>query len=511
MGMCVSKQQRDVLRAVQEVSPPSLGNARLMGQAEIWEEYEYVYEYDANGVSTPLVLGSGLSGPVYLVRSKIHPEMQFALKELAKEKVPFRVNETSIYLLMDHPNIAKIFEVYQGPSTMHSSPSSSSSIFLLNEACVGGELFSILLQEKRFNEISANHLVRQILKALNYMHNLGIVHGDLKLENFVFDRKGTVFSSVLKMIDFGFSRQTAPRLSSPRTTKRGGTPIYMAPEKLAAVGPDTPMGDMWSMGVIAFMLLTGHSPFGGATVAEVEKAITRTDLPSLFREYNFLTPEAIDFLTKCFAPNPSSRLTARGALDHPWLALIGARRTKATMEDLKRVAASMIGFAAEKPLRRACMGLIGLHIFSPRSPLTIEVFDMIDKQQDGFLMESEIGWFLDLYTPNGLRHTNLHEIFFALDLTGDGRINFSEFLAATEVFPVLPTVSRTLIESVFRKFDRDGSGCITQANLQALFGSRGYKGARIDALIAEADFFGDGVVSLDEFDMLVRGTRGLVD
>jgi calcium-dependent protein kinase len=500
----IGNDTQRILSMVRHVRPQSqaLGNARMVSHIDLWDEYCYGPEKQ--------VLGEGLNGPVVKIFSRRDPNLSYALKEIKTSSggsgpsssalMGLVLNELEVILQLDHYHIARVFEVYE----------SSTSVFLVTELCTGGELYGKLEQVKKFNEIESIFLLSQILKAMNYMHSLEIIHGDLKLENFLFSNKEGVLKSPLKLIDFGFSHRASGKNSSSPKSLLCGSPLYMAPEKLMDRS-ETTKSDMWSVGIIAFMLLTGKSPFKAvknmnqmrdyfASEFNNISNLIRTSLDKVFS----ISADGVDFISKLLDTNPETRMSARDALGHKWLSGMQVRRTHSRMtvvDDLKNCSMLLIEFSRLGPLRRAAIGLIAMYA-PPLVTLKAApaLFDAIDSNNDGFIQINE----LEVFCPD-----QTLEIFNAVDLVGDGRINFSEFIAATDIFctikqsETLPIAYEAIIESIFRKLDVDNSGVISEHNLLSLFGNRGYKGARSRELIREGDFVGDGVISLDEFFALI--------
>lgn len=492
MGGCVSyKDKKSVLQLVRGLRPreQSLGNARLVGHMNLWDEYERTGE----------ILGSGLNGQVVRIVSKRNSSLEFALKELVLNVK----DELLVCLELDHANIARVFEVYESPG----------SVFLVVELCRGGELFNRLKQVGRFNEVEATYLIAQILRAVNYMHSLDIIHGDLKLENFLLSSSSpkeiSVFKQVVKLIDFGFSH----RHNKPNGKKYfRGSIQYMAPEKLFD-GKESEKSDIWSVGVIAFMLITGQG-LVDSEIDTLKKELTspewsETRVVAVVKSLG-ASADAIDFLLSCLRIDPLQRCTAREALAHRWLRGMTVKRISSKLSlvtETEKILKLLVEFSKLGALKRASLGLIALVSSTPLVlvPTAPAVFDLIDSNSDGFIQEYELIHIFEAYQiPIPL------DFFSSLDLSGDQRINYSEFLAATEVYSnVVSTAGRlsplyrAIISSVFRKLDCDNSGFISEKNLRSLFGQDGFMGRSNSQMLREGDFYGDGVISESEFFSLI--------
>ena len=486
MGQCVTSifaEKRKVLQRVRGIrarEDHSLGNARLVGHLDLWDEYERTDE----------VLGSGLNGQVVRIVSRRREEcLEFALKEIRKEG---KLNEELMVCLdLDHVNIVRLFEIYE----------SDTSLFLVVELCRGGDLFARLKGGARFNEVEATYIIAQILRAVNYMHSLDIVHGDLKLENFLLSNGGNVFKQTVKLIDFGFSHRGTG-------TVKGGSLQYMAPEKFIE-GKETPKSDIWSVGVIAFMLLTGKALFSQETMKRRD-GIFFPD-KNINEKLEFLSPDAIDFVSNCcLRVDPLQRASAREALAHRWLRGMTVKRMSSKLSivsETQRVLSLLVQFSQLGALKRASLGLIAL-VCPPPSlvPTAPAVFDLIDTNCDGFIQECEL---MEIFKAHDMEISP--NFFASLDLSGDHRINYSEFLAATEVLSnvlntennIISPIYISIIKSVFRKLDRDNSGYISRQNLRDLFGTKGFQGSSNSKMLKEGDFTGDGHISESEFFSLI--------
>merc|ERR1719253_1495711 len=167
----------------------------------------------------------------------------FKMSSVTGEKKTQLLAEVEIFLCMDHPHVTRLYDVFESEDQLH----------LVMECMEGGELFDRVTELKRFGESDAADAVYQMLLALNYIHSHGIVHRDLKLENFLYDKPG---SSHLKLIDFGFSKIWDPNVKMHVSC---GTLSYVAPEVLDK--DYRSQCDLWSLGVVTFIILAGYMPF----------------------------------------------------------------------------------------------------------------------------------------------------------------------------------------------------------------------------------------------------------
>ncbi|KAJ9049429.1 Calcium/calmodulin-dependent protein kinase type I [Entomophthora muscae] len=197
----------------------------------------------------------------------------------------------------------------------------ANNLYIITDLASGGELFDRIYEQGSFFERDAAKLIYTVVDALKYLHDNGIVHRDLKPENLLF--LTPTEDSPLLIADFGLSKVIGPQTGDLLNTTCG-TPNYMAPETFAKGGYGKPV-DMWAIGVITFLLLSGYPPFN---VSDDLLDFT----PIINAKYSFV-PEVSwkgvsdtgkDFIKKLLMKNPSERMTAGDALEHPWLAEFNA-------------------------------------------------------------------------------------------------------------------------------------------------------------------------------------------
>eukprot|EP01132_Coremiostelium_polycephalum_P007597 gene7597-9341_t len=252
-------------------------------------------------------LGKGAFSIVYLGTHKATKE-NYAIKIINKEALgkDYEKNlkmEMDILKKVNHPNIIALKELFDTPNRL----------YLVMELVTGGELFDKIVEKGSYTEAEAAQLVRKIVSAVEYLHNIGIVHRDLKPENLLLKSHGNDLE--VAIADFGLSKIIGANVVIQTAC---GTPSYVAPEVLNAMGYDKEV-DMWSIGVITYILLCGFPPFYGDTVPEIFEQIMEADFDFPEEYWGSISQEAKDFINNLLVVDVKKRLSAKNALQHPWL------------------------------------------------------------------------------------------------------------------------------------------------------------------------------------------------
>eukprot|EP00397_Hematodinium_sp_SG-2012_P026466 GEMP01027729.1.p1 GENE.GEMP01027729.1~~GEMP01027729.1.p1 ORF type:complete len:438 (+),score=70.89 GEMP01027729.1:783-2096(+) len=206
-------------------------------------------------------IGEGSFGSVRRIQSKDHPEITRALKTIPK--VIDAWVEIDILRDLDHPNILRLYATFEDQH----------NLYLVMEYCAGGELLDALLEETQFTEELARRVMKQILYAVEYLHHNHVCHRDLKPENILLSNK-CLWESDIKIVDFGTALAFDP--NTPSMTTKICTLHYVAPEILTKkVTPYTEKCDMWSLGAVLFLLLSGQVPFYHDLEVELMKLIKK--------------------------------------------------------------------------------------------------------------------------------------------------------------------------------------------------------------------------------------------
>lgn len=272
------------------------------------------------------LLGTGAFSEVRLAESKEKPGQMFAVKIIDKKalkgkedsleneiKVLRRFSEHSKQSFgsnsdnvketwLTHPNIVQLLETFEDKS----------KVYLIMELVTGGELFDRIVEKGSYTEKDASDLIRQVLEAVDYMHEQGVVHRDLKPENLLYYSPDE--DSKIMISDFGLSKMEDSGIMATAC----GTPGYVAPEVLA----QKPYGkavDVWSIGVISYILLCGYPPFYDENDANLFAQILKGEFEFDSPYWDEISDSAKDFIRQLMCVNVEKRFTCRQALSHPWI------------------------------------------------------------------------------------------------------------------------------------------------------------------------------------------------
>jgi len=226
--------------------------------------------------------------------------------------------EVTILKKVSHPNIICLKDLYED----------SNELCLVMELVTGGELFDKIVEKGQYTENEASIIVKKMLSAVEYLHNQGIAHRDLKPENLLL--KSTSDTEVM-ISDFGLSKIVSQQSIMDTAC---GTPYYVAPEVLLSTGYDKEV-DLWSVGVITYLLLCGFPPFYGESLPEVFEQIMKADYDFPDPYWTDISSEAKDLIKKLLVVDAKKRLSATEALKHPWVVKGGSSKSLNVKDLLK--------------------------------------------------------------------------------------------------------------------------------------------------------------------------------
>ncbi|CDP01899.1 unnamed protein product [Coffea canephora] len=438
------------------------------------------------------LLGHGQFGYTYVGTDKSNGD-RVAVKRIEKNKMvlPIAVEDVKrevriLKALAGHENVVQFYNAFEDDSY----------VYIVMELCEGGELLDRILSKKdsRYTEKDAAIVVRQMLKVAAECHLHGLVHRDMKPENFLF--KSPKVDSSLKATDFGLSDFIRP---GKKFQDIVGSAYYVAPEVLKRrSGPES---DVWSIGVITYILLCGRRPFWDKTEDGIFKEVLRNKPDFRRKPWPSISNSARDFVKKLLVKDPRARLTAAQALSHPWVREGGD--ASEIPVDIS-VLSNMRQFVKYSRLKQFALRALASTLDEEELADLRDQFHAIDVDKNGSISLEEMRQALAKDLPWKMKDSRVLEILQAVDSNADGLVDFSEFVAATLHVHQLEEHNsekwQQRSQAAFDKFDVDKDGYITPDELKMHTGLRG----SIDPLLEEADIDKDGKISLAEFRRLLR-------
>ncbi|KAJ7947508.1 putative Calcium-dependent protein kinase [Quillaja saponaria] len=368
---------------------------------------------------------------------EIETDEAFACKTIAKSKLRTEIDiedvrrEVEIMRHMPkHPNIVSFREAYEDKD----------AVYLVMELCEGGELFDKIVCKGHYTERAAAKVTKTIVEVCKVCHEHGVIHRDLKPENFLFADASE--NSQLKAIDFGLSIFFEP---GQRFSEIVGSPYYMAPEILRRnYGPEV---DVWSAGVILYILLCGVPPFWAENEEGIAQAIIRGNVDFERDPWQKVSEEAKELVKNMLDPNPYSRLTVQEVLENPWIQNTDQVRNVSLGENVRM---RIKQFSMMNKFKKKALRVVAENLPNEQIDKIKEMFDMMDKDKNGTLTfeelkdglrmighpipDPDVQMLMDAADSRRKRHTKLNDqviqdIIFDVDLDKDGRISFDEFKA----------------------------------------------------------------------------------
>jgi len=438
------------------------------------------------------LLGHGQFGYTYVATDKSSGD-RVAVKRIEKNKMILQIavedvkREVKILQALDgHENVVQFYNAFEDDSY----------VYIVMELCEGGELLDRILSKKdsRYSEKDAAVIVRQMLKVAAECHLHGLVHRDMKPENFLF--KSAKEDSPLKTTDFGLSDFIRP---GKKFQDIVGSAYYVAPEVLKRKsGPES---DVWSIGVITYILLCGRRPFWDRTEDGIFKEVLRNKPDFRRKPWPTISNSAKDFIKKLLVKDPRARLTAAQALSHPWVRE-GGDASEIPLDI--SVLSNMRQFVKYSRLKQFALRALASILDDGELADLRDQFDAIDADKNGAISLEEMRQALAKDLPWKLKESRVLEILQAIDSNTDGLVDFTEFVAATLHVHQLEEHNsekwHQWSQAAFEKFDVDRDGYITPEELRMHTGLRG----SLEPLLEEADIDKDGKISLPEFRRLLR-------
>ena len=399
-------------------------------------------------------------------------------------------DEIKVLRSLDHPNIIKIFEFF----------SSKDSYTIVTEFCSGGDLFQEIVDKGPFEEKYCAFVLYQILSAINHCHANHIIHRDLKPENVLIVDKDKNDFPRIKICDFGTS-QIFEKGKAQRKTL--GSPYYLAPEIYGKNYNEK--CDLWSCGIILYILLSARPPFGGEEDEEIIESVQsgRYDLES--PPFNNLSYNCLDLLKKLLTIEPNQRISAQEALEHKWFKAQNSKELFNTIKHQKTIKQLIQNLKSYK--RNSIIQEIALAYLVHNFPQMKEVitanklFNQLDTDGDGKINKNDLLKGLRAKIDSKTLEKDVDRIYKNIDMDNNGYIEYEEFVRAAvskEKF-----VEDQNLRFAFRYFDKDNSGEVSRNELEAIFKQgimdQNKMQEALDQIIDEVDENHDGIIQYSEF------------
>ncbi|CAH8363665.1 unnamed protein product [Eruca vesicaria subsp. sativa] len=438
-------------------------------------------------------LGQGQFGTTYLC-TEVATGVDYACKSISKRKLISKEDVEDVrreiqimHHLAGHKNIVTIKGAYEDPLYVH----------IVMKVCAGGELFDRIIQRGHYSERKAAELTKIIVGVVEACHSLGVMHRDLKPENFLLVNKDDDFS--LKAIDFGLSIFFKPGQIFKDVV---GSPYYVSPEVLLKhYGPEA---DVWTAGVILYILLSGVPPFWAETQQGIFDAVLKGDIDFESDPWPVISDSAKDLIRKMLCSRPSERLTAHEVLRHPWICENGVAPDRALDP---AVLSRLKQFSAMNKLKKMVLKVIAESLSEEEIAGLRAMFEAMDTDNSGAITFDELKAGLRRYGST-LKDTEIQDLMEAADVDNSGTIDYSEFIAATIHLNKLDREEHLV--SAFQYFDKDRSGYITIDELQQSCVEHGMTDVFLEDVIKEVDQDNDGRIDYGEFvAMMQKGNAGI--
>ena len=428
------------------------------------------------------MLGEGQFGTTFLVTHK-RTGQKAACKAIAKRKLinaddveDVRREVSILHHLSGHPNIVGLLAAYEG--TKH--------VYIVMDYCSGGELFDRIVERGHYSEKDASEVFRMMIRTIAHCHNLGVMHRDLKPENFVLATKDE--DAPVKAIDFGLSAYFEP---GERFRDIVGSSYYVAPEVLKR--NYSCEADIWSAGVILYILLSGVPPFWGRTDTAVFETVRKGRYNLVGDPWSKISESAKGLIRRILVGNPAERMSAEEILNHPWVRENGdAPDTPLDNVVLNR----MKKFMDMNKFKKVGMLAMAKTLTNEEISGMKQMFKQFDKDNSGTITINELQMGLE---KKGARSTKseLEKMLEEMDVDGNGELDYEEFVAAT--LDQSKMQDEDHLERAFAYFDKDNSGSITLDELKKVIADFGMQGMNENEFMKELDANNDGKIDYDEF------------
>jgi calcium-dependent protein kinase len=395
------------------------------------------------------------------------------------------INEIEILKTLDHPNILRIYEFFEDRK----------HYYIVMEYCKGGSLTQEIERRQHFTEVQAALVIAQVISAVGYLHERGILHGELTTENILLEERSKDLT--IKIVDFGNSGRRTQTSKKIKTNEIQ----FLAPETFD--GDLTSKADVWSVGVILFILLTGLPVVLGESEHDITENLTLFNLNLNEADWTLVSQGGRELVEQMLSPM-GKRPTAKQASRNQWLK--DKAQSQMSIQVLEQVMENIRNFTVGNKLRDIVSTFIVTHCLTTNDVKEIrDSFRKFDTNNDGKLSRQELLVQYKIVVGETQAEEEVGRIFAAVDTDNSGFIDYTEFLKAC--IDPKKLLSKRNIAAAFGAFDKDGSGTITPSELKAILDAEGL----VDddswgEVVEQIDANGDGVIDLDEFEEIVSKT-----
>lgn len=445
--------------------------------------FEDIREYYTLGKE----LGRGQFGITYLCTEKSTGHV-YACKSILKRKLVNKNDREDMKReihIMQHlsgqPNIVEFKGAFEDRHSVH----------LVMELCAGGELFDRIIAKGHYSERDAARICRDIVNVVHACHFMGVMHRDLKPENFLLSSKDD--AATLKATDFGLS----VFIEEGKVYRDiVGSAYYVAPEVLRrSYGKEI---DIWSAGIILYILLSGVPPFWAENEKGIFDAILQGEIDFESEPWPSISDSAKDLIRRMLNQDPKKRITAPQVLEHPWIK--GGAASDKPLDSA--VLSRMKQFRAMNKLKKLALKVIAENLSEEEIKGLKAMFANMDTDKSGTITYEELKSGL-ARLGSRLSEAEVKQLMEAADVDGNGTIDYIEFISATMHRHRLERDEN--LYKAFQYFDKDSSGYITRDELAAAMKEYGMGDeSSIKEIISEVDTDNDGRINYEEFCAMMR-------
>ncbi|XP_058202051.1 calcium-dependent protein kinase 24-like [Rhododendron vialii] len=435
-------------------------------------------------------LGRGEFGITYECCDNLTGEM-LACKTISKGKLKTEIDVEDVRREVEimrhlpaHPNIVRYKDVFEDKE----------AVYLVMELCQGGELFDRIVARGHYTERGAATITKTIIEVVQVCHKHGVIHRDLKPENFLY--ANTSENSPLKAIDFGLSIFFEPGQHFGEIV---GSPYYMAPEVLRRnYGPEI---DVWSAGVILYILLCGVPPFWAESEEGIAQAIVRGEIDFERDPWTRVSEDAKDLVKGMLDPNPYSRMTVEEVLEHRWIYNADQVPNIPLGENVR---ARIKQFSLMNKFKKKVLRVVADNLPQEEVAGIKQVFHMMDTDKNGNLSFEELKDGLHMI-GQPVADPEVQMLMDAADFDGNGMLNCEEFVTMSVHLKKIGSDDE-LLRQAFRHFDKDESGYIEYEELREGLSEENLgpnNDQVIQDIIYDVDLDKDGRISYQEFEAMM--------